>query len=100
MPCTVANPDLRPIVQTYLNQGLKVKELSQTIAQEHKINISIRSLEHLISHLNLRTAHNPQVDKEAAGIAILQLTQEDLLGTWNACKLQGKICLCGIHLPR
>ncbi|KAF8512924.1 hypothetical protein JB92DRAFT_3116808 [Gautieria morchelliformis] len=78
------HPEIIPIVQTYLDRGVKVKELSPMIAREHEITIT----------------WNPQLDLDAAGIAILQLTQEDPLGAWGARKVQEKLRLRGIHLPR
>ncbi|KAF8532126.1 hypothetical protein JB92DRAFT_3262896 [Gautieria morchelliformis] len=97
----VANhSQLIPIVQTYLDRGVKVKELSPMITREHEINISTRTLQRLISKHHLRTVRNPQLDLDAAGIAILQLTQEDPLGAWGARKVQEKLRLRGIHLSR
>ncbi|KII90163.1 hypothetical protein PLICRDRAFT_53263 [Plicaturopsis crispa FD-325 SS-3] len=93
-------PQLKSILQEYHNARMDQGTMVLRLVKEHQISMSIRSLQRCITHLSIQTPRKTGLSEEEFGIAIVQKLKEDPLGRWGYRKVQEKLALDGIHIPR
>ncbi|KAF8519694.1 hypothetical protein JB92DRAFT_3112223 [Gautieria morchelliformis] len=89
-----------PIIQHYLNKGLRQRDMPEQIAKDHDgQKISTRSISWLINKYGLKTARQPCLSLSEMGDSILQVTEEDPLASWGIRRIQEQLRVNSTHLP-
>ena len=111
-------PNLRSVLQDYSNQRMSQAEMLRRLSKNHGIEmksalsiyctcndrltntIRLRTLQRSIKQLDIRTPRRNGLTEIEMGMAIDQELEEDPLGRWGFRKVQEKLGLQGIHIPR
>ncbi|GJJ09094.1 hypothetical protein Clacol_003316 [Clathrus columnatus] len=90
-----------PIIQTYLNQGVKLKDMLAKVQIDHNISMSKHSISRIIQKYELRTARLPCISVEEMKDAIVTITlEDDPLQEWGIRLILEELQMKSIHVPR
>ncbi|KAJ7061419.1 hypothetical protein C8F01DRAFT_1369564 [Mycena amicta] len=94
------HPELPELIQGLISDGEKQKDMPGILQEKHGITASLRSVERVIKDYSLKTSRHSGLTELEQTSAILTITEQDPLGRWGSRKVQEKLVLRGVHVPR
>ncbi|KAF9548622.1 hypothetical protein CPC08DRAFT_648378 [Agrocybe pediades] len=94
------NPELPSLIQTCINEGVRQKDLPETLNRKHGIQISLRSVQKISKECGIVTSRRNGLTSEQQAMAIGSVLEDDPTNQWGSRTVKEKLALRGVHVPR
>ncbi|KAJ2913413.1 hypothetical protein MD484_g7001, partial [Candolleomyces efflorescens] len=94
------HPELPDILQKYINEGVRQKDIPGLLMDEYHWDISLRSIQRISQECDLQTVRRSKKSAVEKGVVILAAEVEDPLGRLGSRKLKEKLATNGDHISR